>query len=184
MTETPILCTGTPVVVWDVDRGTPETSDFLNNQFTWPDIDITYNPFDHSGKVPLQGQKVKAKIMLQRTLPSGEVEYCDPDYRLNSISITSNLARYPYPDSQVDPNTPTEYGGVIFYQDSSGNKKAGEYSECGIVEGFYQWMDSNLKSQSTASGYIYVDVFDDTEFSYIPLNEDEPVSMKDRVLCI
>ena len=47
MTETPILCTGIPVVVWDVEKGDPvDSENILNNQFTWPGVDITFDIFD------------------------------------------------------------------------------------------------------------------------------------------
>jgi hypothetical protein len=178
------------VVEWEVDNGTAEDEDdILCNEFAWPDIDISYNPKEYQGKVPLPGQNVRARI-LQETRTEGEVEevsytpvqaFTVQEMSIRSSHPTNNNWIYPNNDSLADPNAPTEYGGAFLYDmDTPQQLKYPDMGKCGVKEGFVNWIDSQGSSRTSVSGYIYVSVFEKTDFSFIPFNEDDPVQMKDR----
>ena len=68
---------------------------------------------------------------------------------------------------------------------SDGNYAAGSLASCGLEDGpqddaIVPWIDSTGIKQEAISAYNYMDVFDDTEFAYIPRNSDEFVSLADN----
>jgi hypothetical protein len=158
MTATP-QPTQSIVVFWSVDNGTSTIDEEISTSFTWPDVDISYDAFNTQGKVRLEGQNVRAKIMLRTFGPDGEPNYLDTEYTLQSIRLTSS--------HPTNDNWDRNYGGVSFYSEIGPvNKDPGVFSVCGIEE-------------NRDSGYIYTDVFEKTDFSYIPFNESDVTKVAD-----
>ena len=67
----------------------------------------------------------------------------------------------------------------------SGSFSAGGRSECGLEDGpendaIVPWVDNNGRSQEAISAYNYIDVFDDTEFSFIPMNSNDVLTLADN----
>lgn len=174
-----------------------EQPDYFNTKFTWDSVELKYSTFDDDYE-PLGRFKVRAKIFgyIKKPLPDGgdTVTAHDIPYELESLTIYSEDPNsggtwvFPkdYPEQVVDPNHPTQYGGVIMDNNTSREKKkTGELSSCGLEEGpeknaIVPWIDARGKKQEAISAYNYIDVFDETEFSFIPMNSNDALTLADN----
>ena len=181
----------------DPNQEEEEEPDYFNTKFRWDSVELKYSAFDDDYE-PLGRFKVQAKVFGYREMmnpqtgePSTQVE--DIPYELKSFTITSSDPNsggtwiFPddYPEQTVDPNHPKQYGGVIMMNGSPAAFKAGELSVCGLEAGpnndaIVPWRNTNGGTEEAISAYNYIDVFDQTEFTFIPFNSTEPLDLKDN----
>ena len=173
------------------------TPDYFNTKFKWDSVELKYSAIGEDYE-PLGRFKVRAKVFgYVRTLSDDggqdSVSAYDIPYELEEMTIISEDPNdggtwvFPkdYPEQVVDPNHPTQYGGVIMRDGVSGSFSAGGRSECGLEDGpendaIVPWVDNNGRSQEAVSAYNYIDVFDDTEFSFIPMNSNDVLTLADN----
>lgn len=197
MTETPpiVPIPTSYVIQWSVVNGTAldqeenderEVPDELYYEWSWKDIDISYSPKEYLGKVPVYNQSIKARVLGVVETETGVTYQLIPEYTINTLTIksshpTNNNWIFPDGNSEVDPNTPTEYGGCFLYDLEGPQRFTGdEYGTCGIKEGFVNWVDSKGNSRTSVSGYLYISVFEKSDFAYIPFNDSEVKTMSSR----
>ena len=153
----------------------------FHTQYKWSGVDISYDVRNPQGKVPLIGYKVSGYVFryTETTSPNGgEPTYSitPVPYKLVGMSIESSNPNgdkpWVYPDEYpVDKKiTPTQYGGVVLKNARSDSKEAGEYSSCGIDDGPKDDGIIMGSQGQVVSGYNYTDVFDQSEFRFIPFN--------------
>ena len=63
--------------------------------------------------------------------------------------------------------------------------KAGELCDCGLEDGpkddaIVPWRDSNGRAQEAISAYNYIDVFDECQFTFIPMNSNDTLDLRDN----
>ena len=172
-----------------------EQLDF-NSKFTWDSVELKYTAIGDDYE-SLGRFKVRARIFAYRTAtdPNGNETLVTRDigYNLTSMTIYSedpnsgNTWIFPddYPEQGVDKKHPKQYGGVIMKNTLGPREMDTQFSECGLEGGpendaIVPWRDSNNRQQEAISAYKYLDVFDDTEFSYIPMNSNVSVDLKDN----
>ncbi len=197
-------------VTWEVENGGPdietnlsdrlpfdeEEPDYFNTKFKWDSVELKYSAIGEDYE-PLGRFKVKAKVFAYTDTKddtgteSRQIQYID--YTLVSLTITSDDPNsggtwiYPddYPEQQEDENHPKQYGGVIMKNDTNKRRMRTEFSVCGLDggdsgNGIVKWVSTNRKIMEAISAYNYIDVFDDTEFSFIPMNSNDPVDLRDN----
>ena len=171
--------------------------DPFNSKFKWDSVELKYSAFDDDYE-PLGRFNVQAKVFgytRQLADDGGQdsVTAYDIPYQLEELTITSSDPNdggtwiFPddYPEQVVDPNHPTQYGGVIMRNSTGGIFEAGSLSTCGLEDGpkndaIVPWRDTNDRTQEVISYYNYIDVFDETQFSFIPFNSNESIDLKDH----
>ena len=167
---------------------------WFHTEYKWNSVKITYSFKDNTNN-SLSGFKIRAlpyrRIKrlttnqpdegpdVEEYLFGGYVPYRVRDCKFNSKD-PNDSGTWKYPDDYdvvEDPNHPTQYGGVVLYENETPvTRKAGEDFEMGIDDGndgVYEWIDSNGRKREIFSGYRYSDVFDDLEFGFIPRNSYE-----------
>ena len=168
--------------------------DYFNSKFKWDSVELKYSAFEDDYE-PLGRFNVLAKVFGYRKKDVDGIETTevfDIPYELVSMTITSSDPNdsgtwvFPddYPEQMVDENHPTQYGGVIMRDGRPGVYTAGAVGMCGLEDGpeddaIVPWVDSGNQRQEVISAYKYIDVFDETEFSYIPFNSSVSVDLKD-----
>lgn len=167
---------------------------FFHTEYQWNTVEISYD-FQSDKNDPLVGFEIHARVYsVRRTIQQGEIgedqevyEFVEwVPYRVTNARLRSRDpnkgSTWVYPDDydvDVDANHPTQYGGVILFEDNTPvDKEADTKFEMGInsgqdEDGFVYWTDTNGSQQRTLSAYTYTDVFDKAEFSFIPRNTYE-----------
>lgn len=171
--------------------------DYFNSKFKWDSVELKYSSIGEDIE-PLGRFNVRAKVFGYREMrdPNNTeptIQVTDIPYILESMVITSSdpndggtwVFPYDYPQQIVDRNHPTQYGGVIMRDGRPGGFVAGGISECGLEDGprgdaIVPWNDSNSGSQEAISAYNYIDVFDETEFSFVPMNSSNTLTLADN----
>lgn len=173
-----------------IKNGEDESSEVelspFHTEYKWSGVDISYDVRNPQGKVPLIGFEVSGYVFEyteRKSQSTEETEEEEPSYsirpvpyKLVGLSIESSNPNgdkpWIFPDHYpVDQTlTPRQYGGVVLKNERGVNKKAGEYSTCGIDDGPRN--DGLIAGTlgEVVSGYNYTDVFDQSEFRYIPFN--------------
>lgn len=167
------------------------------NKFQWDSVELKYSIFEDDIE-PLGRFNVKASVFGYTTTQSnigGEdiINTYQIPYELTDLTITSEDPNdggtwiFPddYPEQVVDANHPTQYGGVIMRDGDPGMYRDGTTADCGLEDGpendcIVPWSDTNRKHQEAISAYNYIDVFDETEFTFIPMNSNDTLDLKDN----
>ena len=168
---------------------------YFNTKFKWDSVELKYSAFEDDYE-PMGRFNVEAKVFgyIKKQNDDGieTTEIYDIPYKLESLTITSedpnDGGTWIYPDDydvEVDPKHPKQYGGVIMRDGFNREYFAGQKCSCGLEDGpnndaIVPWINSNSRLEQAISAYNYIDVFDETQFSYIPRNSDEFVSLADN----
>ena len=175
----------------------PEQPDYFNTKFKWDSVELKYVAIGEDYE-PLGRFKIGAKIFAyQKTLADdgGGEDTVRPiiPYSLLSMEITSDDPNdggtwvYPddYPELNLDPKHPTQYGGVIMKEPNAIFYSAGERAECSLEDGpendaIVPWYDTGGRRQEAISSYNYIDVFDECQFTFIPMNSNDTLDLRDN----
>lgn len=185
---------GVPILKDITDDSEPILS-FFHTTYSWTSVDLSFSMTDELPVKPLIGYTISAKVYVYSTytLPPDpqdpdsvpeKVETISPvSVTLDSLTIKSSDPNsggtWIYPDDfdvTLDDNHPTQYGGVILFDEIGPTLKGFfDSSTCGIDDGpnnngIIPWLSTQSIQQETISGYTYLDVFDRAEFEYIPRN--------------
>ena len=175
--------------------GEIEQPDYFQSKFRWNSVKLKYSAFEDNYE-PLGRFNVLAKVFGYRKNNTDGVETTevyDIPYELEEMTIISEDPNdgetwvFPndYPEQVVDRNHPTQYGGVIMRDGNPSLYGAGQICSCGLENGpendaIVPWTDSLSRTQEAISAYNYIDVFDETEFSFIPMNSNKNLTIRDN----
>ena len=177
---------GIPIIESE-DEDSDETLSPAHTDYKWNSVDLSYSIQNPEAKA-LKNYNIKAKVFsyneqVNEDTITGEqstdIIVINQNIKLDSFELTitssdpNNGNTWIFPDDYeqiVDPNYPKQYGGVIMRQSDSVT------ASCGLEDGpdddgIVPWTDTRGRRQEAFSGYNYIDVFDQSDFKYIPRNE-------------
>ena len=170
------------------DSGGDENSlSWFHTDYKWNTVDLSYD-FKTPQSKQLKNFNIEARVFSVQTNPpapdggeeeSGRVFRKWESYTVTSCTIYSedpnDSGTWVYPDDYgavVDENHPKKYGGVILYHEETpvDPKELMRKYLCGIDDGPSGNGSVPYPGGSARSAYNYSDVFDQSDFAYLPRN--------------